>query len=1104
MKSQELGMLFEHATSKILTELFQLWGYHIDGWKAQKSGTQHGFDVYFKLSKKHARLNVFVECKASEAYNKIPASQLTRKASQLVWAGFPEKDILIHFSPTRAIDFDNEQLTIEDDSYPFVIVDWMRQQERDNLVMELFAAYPDYGNDSDILEFCNFLFSSVDPGFHKPRTFAEICGDLKSHFDRRVADHVGKGRNRDYSIINGAFWSQIQDETHTEFLHQYYTRANASTPKLREVVANEFYIKNETLDKQFDQMLSQAIKSKAGLIKILSKGGEGKSTFLYQIAKTYYGNNTVVWLEDVKPDVLAEIDKHIRSLDTVRPIMLLLDNAAVYGKPLIEFAERLTTGFRRYHLVFIVAEREFRYRNIEEIQSFEAVFNESYEINYKSIHIRKQVFDKLILFLNLADTLPEDLKQEAEGLFVDDRRKGLTECTFSVIKHLKAAEQLKGYRFDWEDWEAFAEKRAPKLQRLYLILSTFYQFGFSLDIQFCVSLLQEADYIEINSALSNNPNLPIYKRGHHLLLPHETIASWYLDDGDESGKVHRQNSEEVFKTFISNITTPFARDLFIRLCIKTKDFRNSYLAQYVSKDRQISILESFIKNNTRELKCRTELSKIYQYQKKWDDAIRLLKEYIELAPEGLHPRTELSKIYQHQKKWKEAETVLLESLKIDPEQLHPRTELSKIYQHQKKWKEAETVLLECLEIDPNDLNSRTELSKIYQHQKMWREAENILLELLKFDIDNLQARTELSKIYQHQKKWREAENILLELLKFDIDNLHSRTELSKIYQRQKKWKEAEDILLELLKIDTDNLQARTELSKIYQHQEKWKEAEDILLECLEIDLDDLNSRTELSKIYQKQNKLQEAERLLQECLDINSDDLNSLLELGKIFSKDPERYIDAEQRFQRILQIEQDNLHARLELALLYRRMGKYGLREKILFEIYETHPQDVPTLADLARVFTRFRKFRVALRLLEEALKVRNSDILIISNLIKLYVVLQDKENVTRFLSRGKVILEKDPHNRHRERFSNLDIEISSKISLVNLYEVGFAARADGQRRVQSNNGIYSLREEAIFNNKLMEGDKVFFATYTKEGQVFADFVEPYFETIDHLEQLI
>ena len=63
----------------------------------------------------------------------------------------------------------------------------------------------------------------------------------------------------------------------------------------------------------------------------------------------------------------------------------------------------------------------------------------------------------------------------------------------------------------------------------------------------------------------------------------------------------------------------------------------------------------------------------------------MLLESLRIDPEQLHPRTELSKIYQYQKKWREAEEVLLESLRIDPEQLHPRTELSKIYQQQKKW-----------------------------------------------------------------------------------------------------------------------------------------------------------------------------------------------------------------------------------------------------------------------------------------------------------------------------------------------------------------------------------------------------------------------------------
>lgn len=57
MRSDEIGRLFESATLKIFKELFLHWGYEIFGSKVQKSGTQHGFDVYYKISKNHAILN---------------------------------------------------------------------------------------------------------------------------------------------------------------------------------------------------------------------------------------------------------------------------------------------------------------------------------------------------------------------------------------------------------------------------------------------------------------------------------------------------------------------------------------------------------------------------------------------------------------------------------------------------------------------------------------------------------------------------------------------------------------------------------------------------------------------------------------------------------------------------------------------------------------------------------------------------------------------------------------------------------------------------------------------------------------------------------------
>jgi tetratricopeptide (TPR) repeat protein len=1001
MRSGDLGKLFEDATSKILGEVFRRWGYEAVDRKIQSAGTQHGFDVFYKIATEHIRLNIFVECKASNTYNSIGGRELTKKIEQLDWAGFPEKDVHLFFSPSRAVKLDNDQLTVEDDSHPFVIIDWMRKEGEISLVTELFAAYRDYGEDREILDYCDLLFSEIDAEFHTARTLEEVCAQLKRDFDRRIAEHGAKVKYKNYRIINGAFWSQVREETQFEYVHYFYTKTDSTPARLREVVANDLHVRNESSDREFGRVLSQAVREKAALIKILSKGGEGKSTFLYHVAKAHYDDNVIVWLEDVGADVLSDVESQLRRLNTERPIVFLLDNAAVYGRPLTEFAQKLTTGFRKNRLVLVVAEREFRYQNIEDVQEFEAAFNETHAIHYRSSRIRDQVFDKLIAYLQTSGALPHHSEGEAKNVFLEDGRKSLTECSFSVIKYLKATEQLRGYNFDWDDWDEFAKHNAPALQRLYLVLATFYQFGYSLDLNFCASLLKGADVIDINIVLRDNPNLPIYRRGQHLLLRHETIASWFLDPTNEETRINRRNSEEIFKTFLDNIDTEFSRNIFIWLCIKNRDFRHSYLARYVTDEKRVSALETFIGRHPSELKCRTELSKLYQKQKRWGDATRLLNEYIELNPNGLHPRTELSKIYQRQGRWDDAIRLLKEYIELDPNGLHPRTELSKVYQRQRRLKEAEDVLLELLGLDPR----------------------------------NLQARTELSRIYQRQGRLREAEDALLESLKISPDDLNARTELSKIYQRQGRWKEAEDIL--------------------------------------------------------------------NECLTLKSDDINSSLELGKICSKNPTRYIEAEQFFKRILDIEPDNLFAKVELANLYSKMRRYVPRETLLFEIYNAHPEDIPTLMALAHVFRRFKKYRVALRLLESALDLRRSDLITISELIKTHILLNSNEQARRYHGKGAEILAQDPYNKHGERFNNTEIMMNEEVELLNLDGVGVCIHADGQSYVECEGARYLVDERTTANYNLKAGDKVFFATYTKDGRVFVDFVEPYFESIDDLDKL-
>lgn len=60
-----------------------------------------------------------------------------------------------------------------------------------------------------------------------------------------------------------------------------------------------------------------------------------------------------------------------------------------------------------------------------------------------------------------------------------------------------------------------------------------------------------------------------------------------------------------------------------------------------------------------------------------------------------------------------------------------------------------------------------------------------------------------------------------------------------------------------------------------------------------------------------------------------------------------------------------------------------------------------------------------------------------------------------------------------------------------------------EDKRYIKTDIHLYEIPENAVFNNQIKEGDKVFFGLYSKDGQSFANFIEPYFESIDDLKSL-
>jgi hypothetical protein len=213
-ESQKRGDLFERAARILLKELFTCWGYVCLESHRQNAGSQHGGDIFFKLSKKQIPLYIFVECKASASENEIDVYELKKKIEQFDWAGFQYKDIHLFLSLTRGVKFDNQVKPIEDDFFPFIIIDWMQKPGIKHPFVDLFFAYQ--GDCPDILEYREELrgiYGQVLP----TGTFPSLAGELYRDFERRINEYYGREYRQGCQFISGAFWQMVLDRTRQEF-----------------------------------------------------------------------------------------------------------------------------------------------------------------------------------------------------------------------------------------------------------------------------------------------------------------------------------------------------------------------------------------------------------------------------------------------------------------------------------------------------------------------------------------------------------------------------------------------------------------------------------------------------------------------------------------------------------------------------------------------------------------------------------------------------------------------------------------------------------------------------------------------------------------------
>ena len=159
--------------------------------------------------------------------------------------------------------------------------------------------------------------------------------------------------------------------------------------------------------------------------------------------------------------------------------------------------------------------------------------------------------------------------------------------------------------------------------------------------------------------------------------------------------------------------------------------------------------------------------------------------------------------------------------------------------------------------------------------------------------------------------------------------------------------------------------------------------------------------------------------------------------------------------------------------------------------------------IVELSKVFIRFKKYKISIKLLELSLSIKKNDLFSVIKIIEIYKKFNDKVNIDKYYKIGKNIIYRDKYCKYKNYFENIDSDINNDIKLINIDNIGIFMNNGTDNYIQSDKNKYKIYKDAEVNKKLKAGDKVYFATYLIDGKYITNFIEPHFDNIDDLKSL-
>ena len=393
------------------------------------------------------------------------------------------------------------------------------------------------------------------------------------------------------------------------------------------------------------------------------------------------------------------------------------------------------------------------------------------------------------------------------------------------------------------------------------------------------------------------------------------------------------------------------------------------------------------------------LGRLFQENRRYDDAIELYNSALEQHPLDPLIKTALANAYLSTGKWDRAEQLLLEAGKISPNDPEILAAFGKIAEHQGNNRQALAQYLHALESDPENITALSYLGNYFFTQKKYDKALDVYMELKTQLPDSAWLRQAIIDIYnaplldeiqsllqvgglsdeQKEKRELEAESLYRKLLQKSSKNPRYYLQLGQLYAQMRRFTDAIQTYKSGLRYDPDNRDLLTYLGFALIFNNDLNRAKVQFNKVIKTYPNFSDGWAGLGKVAQEEGNASEAEFFYEHALDLDPQSKIALIYSANFYHKQG-LFSKAHGLYERLLQLEPNSLWVEralqeIDLAPQLEQVRLLELEENweeaaaIYAGLQGYYEKDIEYFLHLGNLYIRMKQFGRAIEVYQNGI---------------------------------------------------------------------------------------------------------------------------------------